>query len=275
MIADLHMHSTYSDGLYTPDIVVRKALLKGVGVIALTDHDTLSGTDIFYNEAIKNGIIPIKGIELSTRHNDESIHILGYFNEEPKEELYKILDEQRINREQRAKRVITKLDEFFNIKIKYEDIVKHAKNGIIARPHIAQTIIDSGYNYTKEEIFQKMIGEGMPAYLKSTNIETIDGIHLLKAAGAFVVLAHPVLIKKTRIEEFVKMGLDGIEAIYPSNKNEDTMKFLELAKAYGLTVTAGSDFHGFIDQNHHDIKTSFLDDEKTNIFLNKLKGAIK
>ena len=268
MLADLHAHTNNSDGLYSTEEVLELAYQKGLDIVAITDHDCIDGNMVAINYS---KVFALCGVELSTRHNGESIHILGYFkNRDYKQkELKDFLDHQKRVREERAKKIISLLKENFKIEITYEDLLRNS-DGVIARPHIAKTIIEAGYQYTKDEIFAKMIGEGCPAYVPSTIMETKDGIELLKRNNCLVVLAHPVLIKKTSVQYFIDLGIDGIEAIYPKNTKDDTLYLKELAVINNLLITAGSDFHGFMDDSHHDLATCTLKDENIKKLLERL-----
>lgn len=249
---DLHMHSTFSDGTLTPKELVNLVKKENLDYFALTDHDSISGIEDATYYANKLGIKCIPGIELSTEHNGESIHILGFFKDEnyknPK--LIKILDDLKENRVNRAKKIIENLDLFFNIKLDLNKLLKNSKE-VITRPHIAKEIIDSGYPYDFNEIFDKFIGAESKAYVPLTRISTKEGIKILKDFGALVFLAHPVLLKKSKVEDLLIYDFDGIEALYSQNTNEDTNKFINLAKEKKLYITCGSDYHGIENDKRH------------------------
>lgn len=267
MKADLHSHTTYSDGSLTVLELIDLAITVELDILSITDHDCLDGSlealKLTQNTSLK--IIP--GIELSTLYNNENIHILGYFKDDfNARTLESFLEHQRIKRNQRA---ILILDKLRDLGI---DLDQTKLEGIksITRGTIAELIMESGYYYTKQEIFDKYLGDGAPAYIPSTELATKEGIELLKSAGAITVLAHPVNIKKTKIEEFIKMGIDGIEAIYPINSKNDTARFLDLAGRYNLLVTGGSDFHRFDDYKHGNLGSSSLNGKRLMRFLNTL-----
>lgn len=249
---DLHMHSTFSDGSLTPKELVNLVKKENLDYFALTDHDSTAGIEDATYYANKLGIKCIPGIELSTEHNGESIHILGFFKDEnyknPK--LIKILDDLKENRVNRAKKIIENLDNFFNIKLDFNKLLKNSKE-IITRPHIAKEIIALGYPYDFNEIFDKFIGFESKAYVPLTRISTKEGIKILKDFGALVFLAHPVLLKKSKVEDLLIYDFDGIEALYSQNNNEDTNKFINLAKEKKLYITCGSDYHGIENDKRH------------------------
>lgn len=271
-ICDLHTHSTASDGTSSPSEVVKRANAAGVKYLALTDHDTVSGISEAMETAKDLDMTFIPGIELSTYFNKESVHVLGFFKGEgyKDSELNDFLTSIKEKRITRAKQIVENLKKFHDIEITLESIMKNGKD-TIARPHIAKAIIDAGYPYDKEYIFDHFIGNHCPAYIPSVQIDTKAGIELLRKHGAVVVLAHPVLLKKSNFQDVVALGFDGLEGIYPMNSEEDTVKFLQFAKENNLITTCGSDSHGEEDDNKHGSLGSMeMDEEWVNKFLNKL-----
>ncbi|NRT88941.1 PHP domain-containing protein [Clostridium beijerinckii] len=270
---DFHVHTTYSDGILSPSDIVKRAHRKNVKYLAITDHDTIDGLNEAISESYKYDISLIPGIELSTQNHDENVHILGFFkdnsfhDEELTQELMKIKNHRII----RAKSIIEKLKNEFNIEISFEKIFEHAKN-TIARSHIANEIINCGYPFTINEIFEKFIGTNCKAYVPTLLLSTIDGLNLLKKHNAIVLLAHPKLIFNSDIDEFLNMNFDGIEAIYYQNTFEENKKFIKFANDNNLLISAGSDFHGNLEEDtfHGDIGSMNLPHE----YLSKLLSAI-
>ena len=195
-ICDLHTHSTASDGTSSPAEVVKRAKAANVKYLALTDHDTVSGIEEALDAAKGLDITFIPGIELSTYFNKESVHVLGFFKGHgyKDKDLNDFLNSIKTKRIERAKKIVENLAKFHDIHITLESIMKNGKD-TIARPHIAKAIMDAGYNYDKEYIFEHFIGNDCPAYIPSVQIDTKEGVELLKKHGAIVVLAHPVLLK--------------------------------------------------------------------------------
>lgn len=267
---DFHVHTTSSDGVLSPSDVVKRAYRNNVKYLAITDHDTLTGLNEASEESLKYDITLIPGVELSTQHNNESVHILGFFKDDDfkNEELIKELDNIKSHRILRAKKMIIKLKEEFNIEINFEKILKEARD-TIARPHIAREIINCGYPYTHEEIFTKFIGKGCKAYIPTLKISTVDGLKLLKKYNANVFLAHPKLIFNSSITEFLPMNFDGIESIYYQNTQEENQFFLKIANDNNLLASCGSDFHGNLENDirHGDIGSVELPYEYLSKFL--------
>lgn len=270
---DFHVHTSCSDGLLSPKEVIKHAKDNLVSYLAITDHDTVSGLNdsIEFGKLFNIKILP--AIELSTQYNDESIHLLGFFkdNNYNEPELVNQLNKIKNHRILRAKKIIKKLESEFNIIINLDDVLANGKD-TIARPHIARAIIQAGYPYDTEYIFQNFIGKDCKAYVPTLKLSTEDGINLLKKFNALVFLAHPKLITNSKINEFLKMNLDGIEAIYFQNTKEEEAHFINLAKENNLLISCGSDFHGNLkdDKKHGDIGSMNLPKYYLNKFLNSL-----
>lgn len=273
ILVDFHNHSTASDGILTPIEMVERAYRNDVKYFSLTDHDTISGLNAASKKASELNINFIPGIELSTNHNNESIHVLGFFRDSSynNPEFISFLDSIKNKRIIRAKKMIEKLKSEFNIEISYDKVLERGK-GVVARPHIAYEIIASGYPYDLEYIFDNFIGKGCAAYVPTTKLSTKEGVELLKKNNAIAVLAHPVLIKNSKLEDFLSMGFDGIEAIYYQNTPEQENNLINFAKNNNLIITAGSDCHGNFkdDIRHGDIGCMKYREEFLDEFLQKI-----
>lgn len=270
IIAEFHCHTTASDGRFSPSQVVEMAKNKNVELLSITDHDTTEGISEALNKANEISLNFIPGIELSCNHNGESIHILGYFkgNDYKDETLIKFLNNLKRNRETRASSIVKNLDKYFNIKINVDDVLKIG-NGVIARPHIAQAIVNAGYPFDFQHIFDKFIGNDSPAYVPNKHISIQEGIELLKKYNCIVILAHPKLIKKTPIKNILNYDFHGIEALYYQNFKRETDEFISLAKSRDMIITCGSDFHGISkdDTKHGNIGDMFLSEEDFKKFM--------
>lgn len=270
---DFHSHSTCSDGTLSPEELVSLAKEQGLDIMALTDHDSTDGVDRAIAAGKKLGVKVIPAFELSTVYNDETVHVLAYFNDSSyknsnlQDFLKKLVD----YRKERAKKIVANLEKYFNISISYNDVYEKSK-GSVARPHIARTIIDSGYNYSYDYIFDNFLCKKSPAYVPNLKISTEEGIKKIHEFSGIAVLAHPILIKKNPIESLFNLDFDGIECRYILNNDEDTKRFLNLSKRFGKFTTAGSDFHtkDTSDSKHGLIGTKYLDGEELSTFLNIL-----
>ena len=270
---DLHTHSTASDGRYSPSEVVKKAFERGVKYLALTDHDTVSGIEEANAEAEKLDIHFIPGVELSTTYKGETVHILGYFkgDDYKNPDLNHFLEDLKTKRIERAHEIVRRLKKFNDIEIDVNDILKNGKD-TIARPHIAKAIMDAGYNYTKEYIFDNFIGDHCPAYVPANKLDAEEGIKLLRSYNAIIVLAHPVLLKKLNVLDVLHLDFDGIEGIYGLNTPEDTKNFLKIVDQKNIITSCGSDSHGYEgdDKKHGILGSMSIEEERLKKFLDKL-----
>ena len=273
IICDLHTHSTASDGKFSPKEVVKKAYDRGVKYLALTDHDTVSGIAEAKEEAEKLGLNFIPGIELSTTYKDETIHILGYFrgDDYKNPELNNYLEDIKKKRIERAHEIVRRLKKFNDIEIDVNEVLKNGKD-TIARPHIAKAIIDAGYNYSKEYIFDNFIGDHCPAYIPANKLDAEEGIKLLRTYNALVILAHPVLLKKLHVLDVLELDFDGIEGIYGLNTPEETANFLKIVDKKDILTSCGSDSHGHEedDTKHGILGSQSMEEHRLEKFLNKL-----
>lgn len=269
--ADLHMHTTCSDGTFTPSEVVDRAKKNGIDIIAITDHDTIDGITEAVEHGNAVGVRVIPGIELSTTFNKENVHILGFFKGDNYKDIslkifLKDLQEKRYDR---AKKIVENLERIHNIVIPFENIIKGA-DGVIARPHIAREILKVKPELSWDDVFNNYLKDGAPAYIPSVKVPLEEGIKLLKKYNAAVFLAHPVILRKTPVKDFTRFAFDGVECIYPENTPNQTKKYKKMCREKNLLFSAGSDFHGNLTQDtmHHDIGTVFLEGEDLNSFLN-------
>ncbi|WP_096199631.1 PHP domain-containing protein [Bacillus sp. FJAT-45350] len=249
--ADLHMHSTASDGGYTPSELMKKCAEVGLEIVALTDHDTMEGIAEAVETGKQLGLTVIPGIEFSTKYAGKSVHVLGYGLEQGNEELQKLLTEQQNMRRERLDTIIKKLH-LVGIKINPEDVLEFVDGGSIGRPHVAKALVKHGYVKDVAEAFEKYLAEGKPCYVgkekEMTPEEAIGWIHECKGVA---ILAHPVYYNLDEaIEIWVKeYHLDGVEVFHRDHTDEDRIKYntiinnLENSSQIKLLKTGGSDFH--------------------------------
>lgn len=253
---DLHVHSTASDGSYTPSELVNYAIKKNLSTFALTDHDTTAGIDEAMAEASRinslsqNKIIRvIPGIELSAEYNGKDIHILGLNIDYKNEEFNRQVEIYRKSREDRNNKM-TALLQKNGFNITPEMLKHHFGDAVITRAHYAILMAEGGYVSDKNEAFNKYLNPGCPCYIPRTKITVTDAVRLIMLANGKPVLAHPLLyhLSNKELDSLVCLlkdnGLQGIEAIYSSNKGNDEDDMKNLAKKYNLFITGGSDFHG-------------------------------
>ncbi|MEB2309306.1 MAG: transcription antitermination factor NusB [Candidatus Brocadiaceae bacterium] len=242
--ADLHIHTTYSDGTMTPEEVVDSAICCGISTIAITDHDTVDGLVIACRYGQNKNIHIIPGIELSSYLSPSEVHILGYFIDIYNISLQKAIQQSHNDRVNRIHAMVEKLHKL-HVNINSQEILTLAGQGSPGRMHVAEIIWKHGYCDTIVESFSKYIGDNKPAYVPKKTLTSQQAIELIRDAGGVPVLAHPGLTQRDHIiEDLVKYGLQGIEVYYPSHTPQAVEKYLEIAKRYNLAITGGSDFHG-------------------------------
>lgn len=252
MKADLHMHTTFSDGRKTYQEVVEGVKSAGIDVFSITDHDTIQSVDAIQKLALENDLTYIPGVELSTVEDQKSIHILGYFTDDSylKESLHDYFKFIKKAREERAKKMIKNFKIYHDIHITYEEVVA-LSNGIIARPHLAKAITAKYPKWTHDLVFEKIIGEHCLAYVPTSEMDVQSGIDFLREHNCVVVLAHPTLIPSPIKEKVMQYDFDGIEAVYYRNKSGEEKAFRTFAKKRGMIITGGSDYHGIEGDTLH------------------------
>ena len=249
-LADLHIHTFYSDGTSSPEEVVKDAVSHGLSCIAITDHDTLDGIKPTRTIAAQFNIEVIAGVELSTEWNRKDIHVLGYFFDEADQEFRGLL---KLAQHGRVDRMVQMLEKLHNLGIKnisLEEVCALAKSKSVGRPHLASLLVEKGWVMDMKTAFDKYLEEGGPAYVPKFKITPFEAISLLNKIGGVAVLAHPMLTQIDEIiPQLVKQGLGGLEVYYP-NCSEASIRFYEgLAKKHNLVMTGGSDAHGKAKQH--------------------------
>ncbi len=243
---DLHIHSTASDGRFSPAEIVRKAVASGLTIIALADHDTVDGIASALAAARafpQLKVIPC--IEINTDVPDGEAHILGYFIDYTDHKLKATLDSLRHSREERAQRMVAKLGNL-GVHIDLTRVQEIAGSGTIGRPHLARAMLEKGYIASLKEAFTKYISRGGPAYVEREKITPVGAVELVLQANGLPVLAHPFTVSdpETMVIELKAAGLVGIEAYYDGYTADEISKLTSLADKYGLITTGGSDYHG-------------------------------
>lgn len=240
---DLHMHTTASDGVYSPKQLVQKAYDTGLKTIAITDHDTLSGVLEAQEAGASLGVQVIAGVELSTKYKGKSIDILGY-NVTESSELAALLVKMQQARENRAQLIIEKFCQI-NMPLTLKDVLVFSQGGVIARPHIARAVVAKGYVEDYQTVFDEYLADGKPCALDKMILSPEEGIGLIHRAGGKAVLAHPALIEDDSLvlELLEKFPFDGIEVWHRKQNKEHTKRYRKFATEYNLLMTGGSDFH--------------------------------
>lgn len=257
--ADLHAHTTASDGTFTPSELIAEAVRVRLDVIGITDHDSTEGIApaIAANRNPALQIIP--GIEVNCDVPDGEVHVLGYFKAIPRGTIQDLLLRLREGRYQRARRMADKMAAL-GMPIAFERIEQLAGGGAIGRPHVARAILEAGYVSTIGEAFERYIGRHGPAYVERLKLTPAEAVRAIRESGGVPVLAHPfafdaygALIKSVHPEALVPAlvaaGLRGIEAYYFRYPGDAIASLRRMADQYGLILTGGSDFHGTVKPN--------------------------
>lgn len=242
---DLHVHTNQSDGLFSPEEVVDLAVSQNLQGIAITDHDSITGIERAINHSKRyNNFRVIPGIEISCVHNDEEVHLLGYFIDYKDSNIINITKTLKASRLSRGMDMVNKINEL-GLELSIEEVKELSGEKYIGRPHIARAMIKRGYAASIPEAFNKYLNRGKPAYVERYKILIDEAISLIKRVGGIAVLAHPGLLKdKSIINYCIELGIDGIECIHSKHSQTDIDFMLDIAKKNNLIATGGSDFHG-------------------------------
>lgn len=248
--SDLHIHTHFSDGVFSPEKIVDTALDVGLEVIAITDHDNILAYDTaqnyIKNNQLQDKIEIIRGIEVNTLHKNYEVHILGYFTDPNNSDFLELIKNQQQARIKQTKEIITLLAKKEGIKIKFEDIKKLvAEGGSIGRPHIARAITNAGGTNNIMDAYAKYIHDDSPVYVQRKTVTPFDAVEIIYDAGGIPVIAHPhdLDIAESLIKELMTYGLRGIEAYHRKHSPACVEYFSSMAEELGLIVTGGSDFH--------------------------------
>lgn len=243
---DLHSHSTASDGQFPAERVAEQAAAAGVGVWALTDHDSVAQLRVGAAAAEQLGMRFIGGVELSVQLDAQrEIHVLGHFVDPETEALQRFEDLLAEKRRIRMGEIVQKLATL-GVTVAPEDIDKFSGGKTLGRPHVARALVERGVVATVKEAFDRFLGEGRPAYVGRFRLSPEDAIALVRRAGGTATVAHPGVSKVERydLERMKDMGLAGVETYHPDQNPSVREKYSKIAQAVGLVRTAGSDFHG-------------------------------
>ena len=262
---DLHIHSTASDGSLHPEEIIEYAVKKGLSAIAITDHDTLAGVRRALKYGIPDTIEFVTGIEISAGFpsgsgSGGSLHILGYGIEPDHPDLDREMEKQHAARSGRNPRIIEKLNAMgIPASLKAISSATGKNETEIARPHIADYLVKSGYAADIDDAFDRVLGKGKPAYMDKYRVPAEKAIGLILSAGGIAVLAHPRLLLdpetgkvpdenlESLVDRLVSMGIGGIETYYPGQTGDQIEYFKQIAETRGLLTTGGTDFHGDIN----------------------------
>jgi hypothetical protein len=243
--ADLHLHTQFSDGTFTPEELVLRAQNVGLACIALTDHDTVEGCARAAAACANVKMEFISGAELTAEHEDTEVHILGYFLDTKNPVLLDRIGKFQAVRQNRINEMCAALNRL-GIPLKAESVFALANCKSPGRPHVARALVKEKLIGNLDEAFEKYLKKGRPAWVPKTKMSALEGVELIHEAGGLAVMAHPGLNRTDDIiPGLVKAGLDGIECFHTKHSTVMAERYLEIAEKYDLLVTGGSDCHGF------------------------------
>ena len=240
--ADLHVHTTASDGQCTPEQVAGMARTLGLRAIAITDHETTRGVEPARQAAAGTDLCVVPGVEISAESAQGEIHILGYFVESGPNGLEERLRELREARVARARRIVDRLATL-GLPLSWERVRDLAAGDSVGRPHIARAMVERGYVETVEEAFVLYLGAHAPAYVSRLRVAPTEAIRLIQEAHGVPVLAHPLQVTAI-VPSLVRAGLQGLETVYPGYSAQEVAYLEDIARQFDLVQTGGSDFHG-------------------------------
>lgn len=245
MPADLHLHSYYSDGTFSPEEIARRAEAAGLDTIALTDHDTLLGCRETAEACRRRGIRFIPGSELTVEWDGWEVHVLGYFLDAGYEPLRMALARFQRVRQERLSGMVERINQC-GVPLGLESIHASAQCRAPGRPHVARALVEEGFCASYDEAFDRFLRRDRPAWIPKCRISVEQTLELIHAAGGVAVMAHPGLNQiDAAIPVLREMGLDGLECYHSRHRPAQVTHYLALAKENGLGVTGGSDCHGF------------------------------
>ena len=249
MLVDFHMHSIYSDGVKSPEELLRHALDCNLSMMALTDHDEIDGIKALRAAQkqldLEKTIKIINGCEFSADYKDKSIHILGYRFDETNQELKDFIQYFKAKREERIDEIIKRCNNAGYVISKDDLLKKFPKTQAYGRPHIGQLLIDGGYAKDINEVFKGILRKDSPCYVPKVKVEVPHIIDIIHKAGGLAVMAHPKLVTSDEyVVEMLAYDFDGMEVYHTKHNDDDVKRYKALAKEHNLFITGGSDYHG-------------------------------
>jgi predicted metal-dependent phosphoesterase TrpH len=244
-LADLHVHSSASDGTDAPARVVARARELGLAAIALTDHDTVGGLSEAFEAGHRLGIDVIPGIELSAMHKGREVHLLGYFIDPANAALLGTLAGLQEERERRAERIVARLQDL-GLRVTLDEVRSYAGGKSIGRPHVADALVNGGHLPSQDVVWAEYLRQGGKAYVDRRRPGLDEAIELVRGAGGVTSIAHPTVgFTLAEIEsDLAASGVNGLETIHPRLTAQDTATLRGICRRHGLVATGGSDCHG-------------------------------
>jgi len=245
MRLDLHIHTTASDGSWSPEAVVRAAAKGGLDVIAITDHDTTAGFERAHAVGCEVDVQVVPGIEVSSTFQGRDIHVLGYFFAPDSPEILEHSERARTRREERMREMLALLGKQ-GIDLSYEAVETAAgpDRVVIGRPHLAKALVDAGHAPSVPDTFINLIGDDSPAFVPMALLEPVGAVELILAAGGVPIWAHPPGdMVDTLLPSLIRAGLRGLEVYRPRNRRTQVLRYEAICRTSALLMSGGSDWH--------------------------------
>jgi predicted metal-dependent phosphoesterase TrpH len=244
MFADLHLHTLFSDGTYTPDELAGYARHHGLTAVAITDHDSMEGCDWMATACARNGLEFVPGVELTAELQGYELHLLGYYLDRTQPALVRALSRFQVVRQNRIREIVTRLNAL-QIPLRADAVFALANCHSPGRPHVARAMVEAGFVRSLDEAFERFLKRHRAAWVPKFKMSAAEAVNLIHAAGGLAVMAHPGLSRTDQlIPPLVEAGLDGLECFHAKHSTATTEHYLVLAEHHGLLVTGGSDCHG-------------------------------
>ena len=246
---DLHVHTTASDGQYSPSQIIQMAAKMGINTIAITDHDTVAGLEEARIEAEKLGINFVPGIEMNINGSRGEFHLLGLGLERISDSLQTAIDNLQKNRVIRNEKMIEKM-RADGVNITLEEVIEHFPDTVIGRPHFAAMLVEKGIVRKRQQAFDKYLAKGRAWYCERVGTNLDEAIIAIKESGGIPVIAHPMSLYLSwgklpaALQDIYERGVQGLEAFHPGARMTDCLRLEECARKIGYFITAASDFHG-------------------------------
>jgi 3',5'-nucleoside bisphosphate phosphatase len=244
-MADLHLHTNFSDGTFTPEELVQYAQKGGLACIAVTDHDSVEACARAAAACAAVNIEFVTGTELTAEHDDTELHVLGYFLDTQNKKLLEEIAKFQAVRQSRIHEMVARINGL-GMPLQAESVFALANCKSPGRPHVARAMVKAGLVRNLDEAFELFLKKGRAAWVPKSKVSALEAIELVHQAGGLAVMAHPGLNRTDDvIPDLVAAGMDGIECFHTKHSTAMSEHYLEIADKYKLLVTGGSDCHGF------------------------------
>ena len=242
--ADLHLHTNFSDGTYSPEELAERASQMGLAAVALTDHDTVEGCARMSVACRRAGLEFIPSTELTAEFNGNELHLLGYFVDTQNRRLLNEMARFQQVRQDRIREMVARLNRL-NVPLRADAVFAIANCRSPGRPHVGRALVLGGFCASLDEAFERFLKKNRPAWVPKFKISALEAIGLIHEAGGLAVMAHPGLNRTDEvIPELVAFGLDGLECFHTKHSASTSAHYSRMAQEFNLAITGGSDCHG-------------------------------